>query len=124
MLQQSMFSECGQSSIKVNVAINAKIESKKLELSSQKCHQIHVGKSKEYCPELNAHTEPIEKYWMTNILVIKSALMGLMQKNIEARISDGMGTITNIIMMLEELSLGHFYFEIIQKYGLDWTKFY
>ena len=33
----------------------------KLELNAGKCHQIHVGKSNEYCTELNAHSKIMEE---------------------------------------------------------------
>ena len=61
--------ECGQESIKANVFINSKIECKKLEFSSQKYHQIHVGEKKEHCPELEVHTEPIKK--VTEAITLK-----------------------------------------------------
>ena len=46
--------ECGSKSVKLNAAVNAFIESKKLSLSTSKCSKIHIGnkKTQENCPDL------------------------------------------------------------------------
>ena len=38
---------CGIPSLEVNAFINAKIESKKLNLNPKKCHKIHIGQYNE-----------------------------------------------------------------------------
>ena len=47
--------ECGSSSVETNAFLNAQIELKNLNLNKAKCHQIHIGKVNQYCPDLKAH---------------------------------------------------------------------
>ena len=49
----------GVKSVETNAFINAQLEMKKLELNSDKCHNIHVGKSAHHCVELKSHEEKI-----------------------------------------------------------------
>ena len=61
-------SSCGTNSIKVNAIVQAKIETKQLELGHPKCFNMHVGKKDKYlCPVLKVHgsemlTSDKEKY--------------------------------------------------------------
>ena len=45
-------STCGIETIKANSYINAKSNMKKLQFGQDKCHKMHVGKKKIYCPDL------------------------------------------------------------------------
>ena len=45
----------GVQSIIMNAKINAKIESKRLELGKQKCIDMHIGKHKKGCDTLKVH---------------------------------------------------------------------
>ena len=42
----------GQDSIRINQVINSFMESEKLTLSKTKCHNVHIGQSKEKCKNL------------------------------------------------------------------------
>ena len=55
-------SECNTDSVIDNSFIVAKMETKKLELNSEKCHKIHIGKCVEnLCPRLKTHVEEMTK---------------------------------------------------------------
>ena len=45
-------STCGINSVKMNSFINSKSNLKKLQFGLSKCHVMHVGIQKSYCPEL------------------------------------------------------------------------
>ena len=45
----------------MNAIIQAKLQNKLLELSSQKCSHIHIGKNIEKCPTLNIHNNTMHK---------------------------------------------------------------
>ena len=40
-------SKCGLQSVEMNSILNAKIESKKLRMSEDKCYHIHIGKGNQ-----------------------------------------------------------------------------
>ena len=109
-------SECGLKSVATNSFINSKIEMKKLTLGKNKCKQIHVGKDNIFCPTLEVHGEPIEvvynEKYLGDIVANVSRGDGSNSKNISARKSKGLGIVSQIMMMLQSVSLGHFYFEI------------
>ena len=45
-------SKCGLESVLMNAFINAKSNMKKLQFGSAKCHKMHVGSQRCYCPQL------------------------------------------------------------------------
>ena len=52
--------KCSTNTTKINAVINAFVEAKKLKLSKDKCHKIHVQKNSKYkenCQNLKVHTE-------------------------------------------------------------------
>jgi hypothetical protein len=55
--------KCSNSTVKINAAVNAFIEGKKLTLSSKKCHRIHVEEKKSKhqpnCKPLKVHEKKI-----------------------------------------------------------------
>ena len=103
--------ECGCKSVETNSFINAQFEMKNLHLNKDKCHQIHIGKPNTNCPTLKAHDNSIEN-------VNQDKYLGEIISNsgnndqIESKISNGMGAISNILNILREVSLGEFYFQI------------
>ena len=50
-------SKCGIQSLIMNSKINAKIESKRLQLGIDKCQDLHIGKKKTSCPTLKVHEQ-------------------------------------------------------------------
>ena len=55
------FSLCSPQSIVTNAIINAKIESKKLELGPTKCVNLHIGSREVRCDGLKVHEDRIVK---------------------------------------------------------------
>ena len=45
-------STCGLETVKMNAYINAKTNLKKLQFGPDKCHKMHIGRQKSYCPDL------------------------------------------------------------------------
>ena len=126
---------CGVETVKANGYINAKTNLKKLQFGPEKCHKIHVGKKKLYCPELSIDNwklelkngvetkneeisdifdgdvemeESHEEKYLGDIVTDD----GTNKKNIAARKGKGFGIIERIIEMLQEISFGNNYFEV------------
>ena len=51
---------CGINSLKMNGLVQSKIDSKRLELGSKKCFQMHIGKRKNLCPTLKVDTDEMK----------------------------------------------------------------
>jgi hypothetical protein len=106
-------SSCGVDSIKVNAIVQAKVETKQLELGHIKCFNMHIGKKdKHLCPTLKVHgadmlTSDREKY-LGDILTTD----GKIDQNIIARCSKGIGKVNEIMGMLQEISFGPHYFKM------------
>ena len=106
-------SSCGVDSIKVNAIVQAKVETKQLELGHIKCFNMHIGKKdKHLCPTLKVHGADMliserEKY-LGDILTTD----GKIDQNIIARCSKGIGKVNEIMGMLQEISFGPHYFKM------------
>ena len=48
----SCVAKCGVDSVAANAFINAKTNVKKLQFGVDKCHQLHIGKKSNCCPDL------------------------------------------------------------------------
>lgn len=108
---------CGFNSVASNTFINTQIEMKRLILHSNKCKQIHVGKEYEFCPLLKAHGNDVKVVTEDKYLgdIISSTLYeeeGSNNKNIKYRKSTGIGIASQIMTVLQSVSLGYFYFEM------------
>ena len=104
--------KCGIDSIKVNAIIQSKIATKKLELGKDKCFQIHVGKNKANCPQLNVHQDKMIKTSSEKYLGDVITNTGKLDENIQFRVAKGNGTTNTIISLLEVVSFGEYYFEM------------
>ena len=91
--------------------INAKVEMKKLYLGEEKCHQIHVGKENLVCPDLKVHQSTMMKVASDKYLGDIVSEDCLNRRNIEAKQAKGMGYISQIMIILQEVCLGQYYFE-------------
>ena len=106
-------SECNTDSVIDNSFIVAKMETKKLELNSEKCHKIHIGKCIEnLCPRLKTHAEEMTQVDWERYLGDLLSKDGKNMINIKARGRKLLGVISGIMNILREVSLGQFYFEI------------
>ena len=126
-------STCGVDTVKTNSYINTKTNLKKLQFGQDKCHKMHIGKEKIYCPELYIDTwkmelrtkfetkveedvfdgefemeESDEEKYLGDLITSN----GLNKKNIAARKGKGYGIIERIIGMLQEISFGPNYFVV------------
>ena len=107
------FSVCGKDSIISNAIINAKIASKKLEFGPAKCFNMHVGKETKSCSKLkvnNNSTMTVKSHetYLGEIICTS----GSNNKNIQNKRNSGVSAVSQIMSMLKQLSLGHYYFEI------------
>ena len=108
------FALCGIESTKLNTFINCKGEMFKLGFSHPKCKQIHVGTPCPYCPTLQVHGEEFEKSDAEKYLgdIISNTVENCNNRNIKSRKGKGIGITAHIMTIMNNVSLGMFYFEI------------
>ena len=128
-------STCGVDTVKANSYLNSKTNLKKLQFGPDKCHKMHIGKKKMYCPDLHIDS------WKMNLMIELETKVyeetdkfegdtqmeetkeekylgdiitddGLNKKNIDARKGKGLGIINQIKEILHDISFGPSYFEI------------
>ena len=110
--------KCGIQSISLNTFLTTQIEMKKLrfhvpdEKGKTKCHKIHVGSQRELCPILKVHGTEMEMVEDDTYLGDIISGDGKNSKNIQKRISKGIGIISSIMTLLNKICLGEFYIEI------------
>ena len=61
---------CGTETVVSNTINNSFVESKRLELGSNKCHRIHVGKFTDNCHDLKVHSEKMKDSKIHFLLII------------------------------------------------------
>ena len=106
------FNRCGADAIISNAVINNKIESKRLEFGPSKCVQMHVGGKPNMCPQLYVHDVPMKSVSSQVYLgdTVSSTLNNNL--NIKNRCNRSIGTISEIMTILNDISHGHYYFTI------------
>ena len=108
---------CGIESVALNSFINTHIELKKLRFhvpdkkGKSKCHKIHIGKNHSCCPVLKVHGTEMESVKFDTYLGDIISADGKNTRNIQSRISKGVGKITQILNILDTISLGEYYME-------------
>ena len=109
-------SRCGHSSLSMNTYINTQIELKKLKFHTPnkdgktKCHKLHIGKKDNMCPELKVHGTTMVQVTEDTYLGDIISSDGKNKKNIQNRIAKGTGIISQIMTILERVTLGEHYF--------------
>ena len=107
---------CGINSVRVNSFINTKMEMKKLLFSYTKCKHVHSGKENPFCPDLQVHGNLMAKSKKEKYLgdLVCDTLLGdgSNEQNVKCRKSKGIGIVSQIMVILESVSLGSYYFEI------------
>ena len=106
------FTECGADSVKVNALINAKIESKKLEFGPKKCFNIHIGQKNGDCLDQKVHDNVINVTSYETYLGDIVCSSGSNDRNINNRYNQGIGSVSQIVTILNQVSLGHYHYEI------------
>ena len=111
-------SRCGIESLSLNVYVNTKIELKKLNFhvpdsnGLTKCHKLHIGMKTKTCPELKVHgckmEEVLDDVYLGDVIMHN----GRNTKNVQKRVSRGLGLISQVINLLESVSFGRHYIEI------------
>ena len=100
----------------MNAVVNAFIEGKKLNLSSKKCHRIHIKNKKTRnelkCPEVKIHNGKMNDAIQEKYLGDLINTSGTCTKTIEERRSKAFGIVNEIIAILDEIPLGRYKMEI------------
>ena len=85
---------------------------KKLRFNDKKCHKIHYGPQSIKCPKLIVQGKEMMEVNIDDYLGDVVTNEPNMKMNVKKRISKGFGIISQIMNMIEKLSLGFFYFKI------------
>ena len=114
--------KCGSESLDMNIKINCEIDMKKLRLHTpdingkSKCHVIHVQKQGKHrpreCLQLSINGYPMEEVEHDRYLGDIISNNGNNIRNIQDRVSKGLGIISHIFDILKNISLGTYYFRI------------
>ena len=126
---------CGLNSVEVTAFINAKSSAKKIQFGVDKCHQLHIGRKKDLCPELHIDRWGVQKTdeaktGFKNLVDVKMddhklenvekdkylgdiiTTDGNNIKNVVARRAKSVGINKQINKMLNEVCYGPFHFEV------------
>ena len=109
---------CGNDSICVNTFIETQINMKRLKFHTpddkgkSKCHQLHIGGNKEYCPQLKVHGTNMEKVISDKYLGDILSYDGTNFLNINNRVSKGNGIVAQMMNILNTVAFGPNYFKI------------
>ena len=104
---------CGDDSIEMNAVINAKMESKKLRLSEDKCFKIHICRTGKMCTQqLKVHNNDMKSVSQATYLGDIISENGTIDETIEQRGQKATGIISQIASILSSISLGSFHFDI------------
>ena len=96
--------KCSKDTVQMNAVVNAFIEGKKLNLSSKKCHRIHVKNKKARnelkCPEVKIHNGKMNDAIQEKYLGDLINTSGTCTKTIEERRIKAFGIVNEIIAIL------------------------
>ena len=106
------FSLCGTQSIILNQIINSRISMKKLQLSNEKCKNMHFGKQKSNCSDLVIRDAKMQKCEELKYLGDWISTSTKNDFNIEKRANKCIGTISQLMSLLRQVSLGFYQMEI------------
>ena len=82
----------------------------KLWFSETKCHQIHIGKDARFCTSLKVHDKEMKKVDDDKYLGDIINNEGKISKTIEDRKNKANGKISELLVILKDISLGQHYF--------------
>ena len=103
---------CGINSIKMNAAVQSKVNNKRLELGETKCFQMHVGCVKPQCPTLKVQSLEMSTSNRERYLGDILSTDGKIEENLKERVAKGNGIVNQILGLLDGISFGEFYFEM------------
>ena len=106
------FMSCSPRSIYLNSKITSKIEMKKMQFGPLKCYKLHVGTKSEGCSKLKINDTYINNVTHAKYLGDYLCNNGSHDKSIESRRGQGLGAVSQITSLLNQVSLGYYYFDI------------
>ena len=89
-----------------------KLNKKKIKFGPKKCFNIHIGSSEKCTDFLKVHEGQINHKEFETYLGDIICSSGSNKKNIENRTNRGIGAVSEIISTLNQVSLGHYHYEI------------
>lgn len=107
--------KCPSDPVKMNAVVNAFIESKKLTLSSSKCHRIHIQKNSNQdkeCLKLKVHDELMKDSIQEKYLGDIVDQSGKIRNTVEDRRNKGYGIVAEILAIVNDIPLGKYKMEI------------
>ena len=107
--------KCSSKAVEINALINAFVEMKKLNLSRNKCHRIHISKQtkeKSNCHDLKVHEYSMETSTKEKYLGDFITNSGTPKANIEERRTKGYAIVAEIMAILNQIPLGRHKLEI------------
>ena len=107
--------KCGNEALKINAVVNAFVETKKLKLSKNKCHQIHVSKktnNENVCIKLKIHNDEMQESSQQKYLGDVVDTSGKIRSTIEERKRKGYGIVAEILAIVNDIPLGKYKMEI------------
>ena len=111
------FSTCSTDAVQLNGILNSKMTSKKLRLSANKCHQLHISKKPTNCyNNLKVGEVIMKKSTECSYLGDILSVSGSIDATIESRRQKGIGICSQIFGMVNGLSLGHYFYKIAFKF--------
>ena len=104
---------CGDKSVELNAIINAKMETRKLRLSDDKCFKIHICKTSTKCTQvLKVHDLNMKTVSQATYLGDVLSETGTIDETVAQRGQKATGIISQISSMLGSISLGSFHYDI------------
>ena len=105
--------DAGVKAIKMNAAVQSKIDVKKLELGKTKCFQMNIGAKNDVInPTLKIHDEEMSKSnrekYLGDILTSDCKI----DETVRGRQTKGIGIVNQIMSILKEISFGPYFFEM------------
>ena len=104
-------SKCGTKTVTLNATVNSFVERKKLQLSSEKCSRIHIGK-KHDCPGVMVHNVEMKDSVKEKYLGDYVTNQANANKTLIARKARAYAILSEIRALLSEIPLGTKRFEI------------
>ena len=107
--------KCSNNSVKINAVINAFVESKKLKLSKDKCHNVHIQKKLKHensCKKLKVHNDTMQQSERVKYLGDILDKSGKIRNTINDRRNKGFGMVAEIMAIISEIPLGQYKMEI------------
>ena len=107
--------KCSKDTVKINTVINAFVECKKLKLSENECHQIHVGKmsnNRNECSKLKVHNDDMNESTKEKYLGDIIDTSGKIRSTVEDRKKKGYGMVAEILAIVNDIPLGRYKIEI------------